>query len=895
MAVPLIALAVFTLNLLPNPIRTVDAAQAKGETINDGALNRIRSLIAAKQARAPEQRKIDSNLLAAIKMNRGEAIAANAPDLRPDVRLEANGKVLVDITAKVTDGLLEQLKASGAEDILAFKQYDSIRARIPLLSLEFLAGSPNIKSIIRAVEAQTQSATQEESAMRAAQAQSFAARADRVRERLPQAVHTVTNQTVVTQSETPITNIGTVTSAGDTAHTAVDARATFGVNGNGVKIGVLSDSYDNLSGAGFNVTAGDLPGVGNPNGFTTPVTVLQDAGAGGVDRGRAMLQIVHDLAPGAQLFFATGLTGAAAFASNIQALRTSGCDIIIDDVFYSNESPFQDDIIAQAVNAVTANGALYFSSAGDSGNLNDGTSGVWEGDFNDSGADLIDGANNLGRLHQFSAGVTLNTVNPGGSARRVDMMWSDPLGASTNDYDVYVLNAAGTTILRASNSDQTGTQDPYESISTLNVGEKIAIVKFTGSARAIHLSTGRARLAIATSGQVRGHACAADAFCVAAVNAATAGGGPFFGGDGNPVETFSSDGPRRIFYNANGTAITAGNVLFATNGGVVRQKPDIAAADGVATTLPGTSGLNPFFGTGAAASHAGAIAALLKQFRPASGALQIRSILTRTTIDIEAVGVDRDSGFGIVMALPALQLQLVIGNDTVGVYTPADQIFYLRNSNTVGNANIQVKYGPSGCVPIVGDWNADGVTTIGVYETATQTFYLRNSNTLGPADIIFSFGPAGAVPIAGDWNGDGATTIGVYDPATQTFYLRNNNSAGNADITVQYGPPNSVPAVGDFDANGTTTIGVYETATRTFYLRNSNSGGNADITVQYGPNGCVPVIGDFDGNMASTLGVYETSTRTFYFRNSVTGGNADIQLSYGPNAAIPLVGDWDGQ
>ncbi|HST23344.1 MAG TPA: hypothetical protein VLR90_19675, partial [Blastocatellia bacterium] len=220
MAVPLIALAVFTLNLLPNPIRTAHAAQAKGETINDGALNQIRSLIAAKQARAPEQRKIDSNLLAAIKVNRGEAIAANAPDLRPDVRLEANGKVLVDITANVTDGLLEQLKASGAEDVLAFKQYGSIRARIPLLQLEFLAGSPNIKSIIRAVEAQTQSATQEESAMRAAQARSFAASADRVRARLPQAVHTVTNQTAVTQSENPITNIGAVTSAGDTAHTA---------------------------------------------------------------------------------------------------------------------------------------------------------------------------------------------------------------------------------------------------------------------------------------------------------------------------------------------------------------------------------------------------------------------------------------------------------------------------------------------------------------------------------------------------------------------------------------------------------------------------------------------------------------------------------------------------
>ncbi len=279
-------------------------------------------------------------------------------------------------------------------------------------------------------------------------------------------------------SPEPITNIGLATSTGDTAHTAASARTTFSVNGNGIKIGVLSDSYNNQAAAPANVLTGDLPGVGNPNGFITPVTVLQDLGSGGTDEGRAMLQIVHDLAPGAQLYFATAFTGAAAFASNIQALRTNGCSIIIDDVFYSNESPFQDAIIAQAVNTVTADGALYFSSAGNSGNFNDGTSGVWEGDFNDSGVDLISGLDNLGRLHQFTTGVTLNTVNSGGSSRRIDMMWADPLGASNNDYDVYVLNAAGTSILRASDGFQNGTQDPYEAISTLNVGEKIAIVKF---------------------------------------------------------------------------------------------------------------------------------------------------------------------------------------------------------------------------------------------------------------------------------------------------------------------------------------------------------------------------------------------------------------------------------
>jgi hypothetical protein len=98
---------------------------------------------------------------------------------------------------------------------------------------------------------------------------------------------------------------------------------------------------------------------------------------GSGDEGTAMLEIVADLAPGAQLFFATAQDTPATFAQHIRDLRAAGCDIIVDDVFYFVESPFQDGqttpsqtnggIIAQAVKDVAASGALYFSSAGNSG------------------------------------------------------------------------------------------------------------------------------------------------------------------------------------------------------------------------------------------------------------------------------------------------------------------------------------------------------------------------------------------------------------------------------------------------------------------------------------------------------------------------------------------------
>ncbi|NJL29887.1 MAG: hypothetical protein HC897_19325, partial [Thermoanaerobaculia bacterium] len=101
----------------------------------------------------------------------------------------------------------------------------------------------------------------------------------------------------------------------------------------------------------------------------------------GSSEGTALLEIIHDLAPGAELIFATGNGGQAQMAQNILALAAAGCDVIADDVFYFGEPPFQDGVIAQAVDQVSAAGVFYFSSAGNSGRLNAGTAGVWEGPF----------------------------------------------------------------------------------------------------------------------------------------------------------------------------------------------------------------------------------------------------------------------------------------------------------------------------------------------------------------------------------------------------------------------------------------------------------------------------------------------------------------------------------
>src|SRR4029077_7056193 len=149
-----------------------------------------------------------------------------------------------------------------------------------------------------------------------------------------------------------------------------------------------------------------------------------------------------------------------------------------------------------------------------------------------------------------------------------------------------------------------------------------------------------------TAGNTYGHNAAASALTVAAVDVATAGGNPFVGGATEPVEFYSSDGPRRLFFHPNGTAITPGNLLFATLGGQLLNKPDLAAADCVSSNV---SGFSPFCGTSAAAPHAAAFAALALSLPTSPSPAQVSACMTGTALDIMAPRLDRDSGTGIVM------------------------------------------------------------------------------------------------------------------------------------------------------------------------------------------------------------------------------------------------------
>ncbi|HJT00572.1 MAG TPA: S8 family serine peptidase [Terriglobales bacterium] len=629
------------------------------------AVQQMQALQAEKAVRTPAQQKIDSNILFTIRMLAGQPAAPGIPYLDTGIELDGNDNVVVDMVAQVTDSLLNQLAGAGATILNTNRELRSIRAIIPPSQMEGLAASPDVIYISRKQGSMTQGAgllRKVSPWLRWTLVPGFEKRAVNLGRQLAM----LTSLTPFT----PVTWQGSVGTEGDVSHEALAARGAFGVNGAGLKIGVLSDGVTNHA---LSQATGDLP----PDCGTPPCLAVLSGQAGSGDEGTAMLEIIHDMAPGASLYFATAENGITSFAQNIRDLRAAGCQIIVDDVFYFVESPFQNGqtfsvvstsnggVVTQAVNDVVADGALYFSSAGNEGNLDSATSGTYEGDFVPQTATL---PLPPGYVHNFGGDMGYDTITAPG-LEVVGLWWADPLGGSSNDYDLYVLNSTGTIVLAASTNIQNGSQDPVELIGSAYVAANNRIVVFQnpGAAdRFFHLGLIRGKLAVASAGETHGHSAASGAYTVGATPAADAfttgypsGPYPDFFSAGNRFEPFSSDGLRRIFFNGDSGAITPGN--FSSTGGLVLNKPDITAADGVSVTGVGGFG-SPFYGTSASAPAAASVAALLLAAQPTLTPGEVRTALNSTAVDIMASGYDRDSGYGIVMALRSIQSLGVEGN-----------------------------------------------------------------------------------------------------------------------------------------------------------------------------------------------------------------------------------------
>jgi Subtilase family len=540
-----------------------------------------------------------------------------------------------------------------------------------------------------------------------------------------------------------------VTSQGDFAQGSDVLRANnAGLTGAGITVGVLSDSlncYGVYDKPGSGVPAVTANGTGYAQfGFATDdatfdetngylpasVSVLEEAPCMQygqplllpfADEGRAMMQIVHDVAPGAALAFYTASNSEADFATGIGVLASAGATVIADDVGYFDEPFFQDGIVAQAIDAAYAKGVAYFSAAGNNGQLsyeNTAPSFATAGSGANAGEMLLTFGMNGGTPQTFLP-VTLpvNGIQPGEFIGLI-VQWDQPYvtgapgsAGASSQIDLCVTGApADGVVLNLDGNPMTCTgpnATGVDAVQVLILGNPASDSAATPANQTVHLiiglkngspAPGLIKVVVADDGAgstigafdtqsptLQGHPGAAGA---AAVGASFFAQTPRCGTTAVAIlEPYSSAGGDSILFDTAGTRLPSSPP---------RQKPNFVGPDGVNTSFfgfpLGGSGFNDtsavpqcqndatynnFFGTSAATPHAAAVAALLRQANSSLTPAQIYGALQSTALPMP-VGSnptpDYLSGYGFIQADAALAslppgppaIQLAAPSVTVG-------------------------------------------------------------------------------------------------------------------------------------------------------------------------------------------------------------------------------------
>lgn len=425
----------------------------------------------------------------------------------------------------------------------------------------------------------------------------------------------------------PLIRTGSVTSQGDSVLRADEVRREFGLSGAGVRVGVISNGVDTLA---FGQSTGDLPpdcpAELSPNAASCLVIDPRRRGMG--DEGRAMLEIIHDLAPGAILGFSSGIQGITGFVGAIDFLQNEfQADVIVDDVGYLNEPFFEDGIISTRAQQAVDAGVVFISSAGNDAQRH------YQALLN-----LPPGCpTGVTRqcLHQFAPGDTTQrfTLQPGQTIRVV-LQWDNPFQAAQDDLNLYLLE--GDTELAAATERQELTRRPLE-IMPLYINQTGRAQQVDLVVDAIVLNSGTTPLIkmffltdssaeyITSTGSIFGHPAVPDVLTIGAV--------PVH--DPTRIQPYSSRGP-----------VTISHPWPET-----RAKPDLVATDCVRTSVPG---FQTFCGTSAAAPHVAALAALMLEAELEATPARVRTLLQQNAVDLGPPGFDMTYGAGRADAIQSL-------------------------------------------------------------------------------------------------------------------------------------------------------------------------------------------------------------------------------------------------
>jgi len=348
---------------------------------------------------------------------------------------------------------------------------------------------------------------------------------------------------------------------------------------------------------------GELP----LTGYGLTITDYTGTGNGGINHGTNVAEIVHDMAPGAELYLAK-INSEMELQQALNDMITAGVQVINHSVawfgaaFYDGTGPLCD-----ITNTAENSGVLWVNAAGNY------RSNHYLGTFTDTNGD---------NRHEFATGQDYNTVSlTAGRTYSFILNWDDYQSTGV-DYDLYLYDKdpdAGGTLVASSKNVQSGPQKfrypyPSEDIDYMaaNSGTYYLVVGKPGGTTTnlpVTLFSPDVNLGIKT--QASSLAQPADCASVLAIAATNA--------SNDAVAAYSSQGP-------------------TVDG---RDKPEISAPTAVQTSLTGG-----FAGTSAAAPHAAGAAALLRGQDPVLTLLEVRNALQNSAHDISLGGYDWRTGFG---------------------------------------------------------------------------------------------------------------------------------------------------------------------------------------------------------------------------------------------------------
>ena len=467
--------------------------------------------------------------------------------------------------------------------------------------------------------------------------------------------------------------VGKITSEGDRAVRSNTAREQFHLDGSGIKIGVISDSYNAQIGAAADVLSGDLPGLRNPDGHKKPVRVLQDNLGFRTDEGRAMLQIIHDVAPGAELLFHSAGNSEASLAEAVRSLVKAGADIIVDDLGTSDPTLFQDGVAAQAVTEAANQGVIYFSAAGNDGDrsyqssFRPGTTFTYRG--NTYEAHDFDPGSDVDLFQDIQLPAVTVSDRLYGSLPGIDLIlgWDQPMGQVTNDLEFFLVtspqlpDAGGKLVSGAATSSPSGENPTRELVYSTAQPQTVYLmiarrvnptspppglikwVSYFAIDNGVTYQYVNDTPSVTSGSTIIGHPNSLGAIAVGAASFLTT---PAFGGKKLQLEPFSSYGGTPILFDAQGNRLATPEI---------RQKPEIIAPDRVSTTLDSANlslDFSSFAGTSAAVPHAAGVAALMLQRAGGHRRLtsaQVLAALQSTALPIAAPG-NFSSGAGFIQA-----------------------------------------------------------------------------------------------------------------------------------------------------------------------------------------------------------------------------------------------------